>query len=674
MAPVDLAIKELFKEELQEVRDFQTKQDERFTEMEKALQDLSAKVEERRVETGSVKEEVDKLRQEHEAHDERTKSIEGLDPASLKDRLDRLENDEDGLGGLKQVHDKLETATKDILDLQPKMAEVTRIGSAAKSRTDEFDLLLKQLGRLCEELQATSTSLDERLGKVEISSGSVSVAQQALEDAVARKYETMWQDVLHAIEEMKASQLEELKKESERKRENSRTNAEGMVSYALNLLGASHAERKKLEIGKDLVTAWRHQTWASARRRQGLWRLHCLFQRRTRESVGRWNRAASIAHLSDSLRKDTVKLLPDVDQVLKDSGLAERCDKLQSSIKELKELNDVSVSVQSLEERLKQDELQLTRRLDALQATLLTKEKHEASISEVHDRHREVVGQTEEALQKRIEEYSERFAALEEGVATCSKTKDVQAILRDTLLMWNSIKQLDSAKADKKDLDAFAVSSNERTDTSVRRIDGLEAEVVEHIKHEVAGVQTRWEHLEATVNDNSKQFGHWEKMWEKLAGYVEDLVTKVSDLQAAASAPPAPPASVAASKLGSVASTLRPASVGARSRPPSAERGMRGRPDVPLLPVHPNVSGIDCETTADGPTFPVGNAPGMLRSGAASGSTDSLESRLIWASSAKGIVDQTFSHAAPYAGTPKLRPLARPKSATVRRSLDRARD
>merc|ERR1712232_196187 len=117
--------------------------DERLKELEKALQELSAKVEEGKTETSAVKEDVDKLRAEHEAHDERTKTIEGLDPTALKERIDRLESDEDGIGGLKQVHEKLEGAAKDLMELQPKFAEVSRIGSTAKSRTDDFDLLLK---------------------------------------------------------------------------------------------------------------------------------------------------------------------------------------------------------------------------------------------------------------------------------------------------------------------------------------------------------------------------------------------------------------------------------------------------------------------------------------------------------------------------------------------------
>merc|ERR1711972_467397 len=99
--------------------------------------------------------------------------------------------------------------------------------------------------------------------------------------------------------------------------------------------------------------------------------------------------------------------------------------------------------------------------------------------------------------------------------------------------MWNSIKQLDVAKADKKDLDAFVVETSSRDKLSLRRFEDLETDVATRVREEVLQTQERWTGLDNRVEENAKQFKHWEKMWEKLAGFVEDLVQKIAELQGA---------------------------------------------------------------------------------------------------------------------------------------------
>merc|ERR1712226_441047 len=108
--------------------------------------------------------------------------------------------------------------------------------------------------------------------------------------------------------------------------------------------------------------------------------------------------------------------------------------------------------------------------------------------------------------------------------------------MRDTLLMWNSIKQLDAAKADKKELDAYAVESSGRDRLSVQRIESLEVDLSSRVREEVQRTQERWSNLDMRVEENAKQFRHWEQMWERLAGYVEDLVVKIQELQGTAAA------------------------------------------------------------------------------------------------------------------------------------------
>merc|ERR1712151_1327318 len=92
------------------------------------------------------------------------------------------------------------------------------------------------------------------------------------------------------------------------------------------------------------------------------------------------------------------------------------------------------------------------------------------------------------------------------------------------------------AKADKKELDAYAVESGGRDRLSAQRIESLETDLASRVREQVHITQERWSHLEVRVEENVKQFQHWEQMWERLAGYVEDLVVKIQELQGTAAA------------------------------------------------------------------------------------------------------------------------------------------
>lgn len=104
-------------------------------------------------------------------------------------------------------------------------------------------------------------------------------------------------------------------------------------------------------------------------------------------------------------------------------------------------------------------------------------------------------------------------------------------MIRDVLLIWNSIKQLDTAKADKKDVDSFALETGNRDKLSTRRVEDLEADIASRCRQDTLRSQEKWTEVEGRLDESGRQFRHWEQMWEKLSGFVEDVVQKIGDLQ-----------------------------------------------------------------------------------------------------------------------------------------------
>merc|ERR1719207_382171 len=129
-----------------------------------------------------------------------------------------------------------------------------------------------------------------------------------------------------------------------------------------------------------------------------------------------------------------------------------------------------------------------------------------------------------QSIDKRVDEAMKSIADVNETLVDFSKTKEVQQMMRDILLIWNSIKQLDAAKADKKDLDSFAVENTNQQKRAARKLEDLETEHQNRAEEDKRRNQEKWTELQGKLDDSNKQLRHWEQMWEKLASFVEDLV------------------------------------------------------------------------------------------------------------------------------------------------------
>jgi len=186
-------------------------------------------------------------------------------------------------------------------------------------------------------------------------------------------------------------------------------------------------------------------------------------------------------------------------------------------------------------------------------------------------------------------------------------------------------------------VDNFAVENSKRAKRVEQRFEDLESESNTKLQEGVMSMQERLQELGGRVEENSRAFRHWQQMWESLAGFVEDLVAKIAEIQGfdPGRLPPGAPGGGAA----------RPGNRGGPARPvpsPTPPRPPSGPP--------PDMNGGEGA---------VGNS--------ARGPGESVDTMERWISSARNIVDGAFDNAMSQA-QPRRAPAGRPQSAHAPRS------
>lgn len=626
---MDEAVKELLKDVLKEVRDEQTKQDARQEELAKALQELSGKIVERVQEADKLGESFKQFQKDMEDTNGKSQAQLTGDVASMKERLDKFEDDSNGTGGLKQVHDKCTILEKTLSEIVPKEEDSQRLVKECYTRTEEFDRKLRELNRQSDDFTSTLKVSEERLTNMEGVVATIGTASEALEDSVSRKYEKLWEDVLHAIDEVKGTQLEAMKEDLNSQKEVSKTETRSMVTYALNFMATAHGERRQMAINKSLVTAWKEQTWNSSRRRLGISYLNKIFQRRRRVVFDTWHRGHDTSVLCDRLNGQYTEKLHDVFKEIKagDAKLEKHCHKLDGEVVKLEREKATTAHVDTSVQQLRHTVQEELKAIDQIKVTLKDHDGVHKRHDDLHRRHTDM----ENDFEAKIQGLGEDIRLVIEGCKHYAKNTEVEGMIRDILLIWNSIKQLDTAKADKKDVDNFALETGNRDKLSQRHLEDLEADLDAKSKQTTLRSQEKWSELEGRMDESGRQFRHWEQMWEKLSGFVEDLVAKIGDSQG--DNKPAATLRTAASRVG-----------GGFNHPAAYP---------PVLPGK-NSNNFD-------------NSAATIDRGGHQ-HNEGLDTKMLWINSAKGIVDATLDQAVNNPIAPgRIRPLSstRPKSASL---------
>lgn len=461
----------------------------------------------------------------------RIKALENFETDNLmavEKKLRLIQDNADGIGGLKQVWEKLDVIRVELREMKPDIEQSFRIAKETKSRTDTFDFDLTKFRQQCDELSSIVGANDAHVKEMDELVKSINEVLIALEGRVDHSYETVRGRLLHEIEELE--KRIQLQLEVNIDKGPPVRDPKNLVNYAMELVASVQAERKQQWFAKHMITLWKEQTWLQARQRLGIFAFKKIVHRKLRDVFVQGTRHASVVRIAASLREEFQLQLPDVHKILDESGWRERCDALEYDLGVVRE---GKTSNEIFDARLSDQTSSFEARLEELKPMRVQLVDHDQRLSALALRSDEQKEQLL-AVDTSIDTHTQHFSALDFRLADFAVASEVQTVLRDVLLIWNSIKTLDATKADKKDLDCIAVESSGRERSSARRLEELSAELTVKVREELAGAgafEERWAEVDGRLDETGRQFRHWEQMWDKLAGSVEDLVLKIASIQ-----------------------------------------------------------------------------------------------------------------------------------------------
>merc|ERR1719191_2071323 len=521
------SLKEVFKSELEELRNTQTAQEAKNVELQENLTKLSGELVQSQGEVQKLMQELEKKQGGIDGLQTRIKTLEDFDVGDVKAKVVDVRTLFDGSEETKGLRGKVDALEPLLAELNLKVSQCEANVNANRTRTDEFGDQLRNLAKVSDSAQTTVSEFGQRLDNVEKQSEAVAHEQDLIRESVQNKYSQLWKSVEKALGELQEDQMGKLKDEIDKKNENQKNEAQFLLDNAQRIMARVQAGLKHQTTQKAIVQGWRQHCWITARRKMGIYALHSFFQRRSRDSFHRWTRRTAVDHLRWVLRKEYQAKIPDFVRILEDSGLEKRCNKLD---KDVKTLQIEKCPHEKVDNALKAQTVDFDKKLEALNDLRKMIKENLESITSLDSRSMVHDGRLQ-CIDKRVDEAMKSIADVNETLVDFSKTKEVQQMMRDILLIWNSIKQLDAAKADKKDVDNFAVENSKRAKRVEQRFEDLESESNTKLQEGVMSMHERLQELGGRVEENSRAFRHWQQMWESLAGFVEDLVAKIAEIQ-----------------------------------------------------------------------------------------------------------------------------------------------
>lgn len=535
-------------------------QEVKFKELQDKFQELSDGYNSQKQESKELKDELASNKSAVETLADGIRQELQTATSELKERLDRIQDDPDGEGGIKQLHSQVTAFSEEIKGFRNEIEENGRKTKSCKSDTDDMRIKVAECIKMCKDSADAADSAEAKMKEMEERCNQVQERQKVVEDSVAGKYSELWKDVLHALEKMKSEMLQLVQEDP---KQGSKCDLQSQMKYVSKLISSVHNDRRKLAVAKQFLTFWQHYTWTEVRRKVGLSMVGGFFRRRTTQALHRWVHHTSIENMKTDLRKEYSELIPDVPKAIEASGLPDTCIRLEGELETArKDLEDIKASVGDYGARIEQTELrasaegtdadQLSSRLQQVAEDL---EGYQSQASEA-------ISQLEAGI-----EDTRRFSRkLKEDQQLFAKTQEVKEVQSDIARFWLCIKTLDTAKANKTDMDSFALETRNMHKLSSRHIQDLEGKVADKVKEETIRMQEKCSELDGKVDERGKQLEqmttHMDNQWQRLAVLVDKLASEQQTFVTQG-----------------VSRTTRPV------RPPSAQRLPRNGSPTGLTPI-----------------------------------------------------------------------------------------
>ncbi|CAD7945356.1 unnamed protein product [Amoebophrya sp. A25] len=406
-----------------------------------------------------------------------------------------------------------------------KLAETEAKSILSKEKCEEFEVRITKIDNEWAAYQRDEKKLQDIITKFDEGIKRVEGQQLELDAKYSKKYQQMWNEVPKAVEELNVKRIEQLEKQLQTNAADKVAEVQNLVKYCLQILSKVQADRKIETDTKNFLHHWREQSWINARRRMGMAALTKFLRSRIKDPFQTWKVQAMYETTIKRITAEYTRRIPDVPKQLDELGFPARIENLQDQLSRLNEdkaskddvADDIEKTVAQFEP-IREDIEAIQKDAGETKSTVSTLD---SSISAAKD----LVASVDESAKIAASKVEMLKEALE---ANYAQNTEVQAMVKDVLLIWYSIKQLDATKADKKDMEAYALESINREKASVRE------EVMsknEEMRGELGNMQGNVEDIGRGFNEQQTQFVNLQQMLGNLASFVEELVVKIAEMQ-----------------------------------------------------------------------------------------------------------------------------------------------
>lgn len=488
-----------------------------------------------------------------------------------------------------------------------------------KRSCQKFNDEIHEMQREWKGAEKSVFTAEKRLQEMETKCQEVSISQARLDENVEGKYNRLWNDVVvNGLEEVKMSSIKELKREIQKKNEDSSNRSASLVNYALQVMSKAAEVAKRTQVKKEFVDLWREKANDRARMKLACRMLDTFWVRRWRgrDCFRQWKDRASEETKIIRLAREYEAKIPDVPRImgiLEDTGIPEQVQDLWVRVRELGDQKANQRNVLELLKKASDDVDVRFERVTKVETEMGSQGKQVLALEDARTGLEAGLSRVEQQVSFDAKE----IKRIDSGLGEFAKGTEVSGMMKDVLLIWNSIKQLDAAKADKTEMDAMALEGLNKEKLAARRLEDIEADSSSKLSEGVMMMHERWQDLHGKVDENSKQLQTLQQMLGPLASFVEELVAKIAETQ------------------GVDTMRLPPGAMGGGGngnyRPPPRESSNNGA--------------AGGSRSAGGPS-----AVGPSGSGAAMAAVDSMEQ---WLSGAKGIVEASLDPGGQQGGAPR---------------------
>jgi len=415
-------------------------------------------------------------------------------------------------------------------------ASNTAAQTAIASQADESAKIEETRTNVEEQLQpvkSATSDLNAKLAELETQTEALVAAKAATSNIVEVEYSERWQEAAKDVHAAQRGLVDARKQQLERARRTAAEETKQLYRYGATAMAEAFGQRRLRYVPTHTLGAFKASRQKTQHVAAATCRLQRLLTERLAHALDRWRSGKDLEKAVAAKCEAVADLMPRAATHLADVQWPAAIEAIEarSAAAEggLVSAEDSSAYLVACERQV----LQLAAPLaDEAEDLLAARRKH--------------IEQVSLQLASSQADFKACADRIEILVKDCSDTMTqatllaeqaaVKSVMEDVLLLWSSVKSLDACKADRRDLAQLVELEQERSLETSAKIAAFDDEGA---KAFASAVETLGNHLNGAehslapvVASHSEKFRALQDVLRRLSVYIEEMVTKLTELSA----------------------------------------------------------------------------------------------------------------------------------------------